>query len=620
MQQARLWLTVMFLGFWPWAISMAQNPTDPSTLRFIYSLETDREKMLVHAQRGAAEALLDAAREIVALPDNAGSRTVALLGEIQHLADSIANLDSDIADARTALGQASRALIDALESNRLAVHREEVDADPRRHSQLDSLVAMLNAEIRDLRDAESRHRAKHPLASETPVIDAVLRIAAEERARLRTMQRLRDEIGLFLGNLRLYDETGMPPSVRSEAGGEPDPSVGCGCGLPQSPPTMGSPADIPMDHFRPGGSDNAASDAEFAVTPSSLSRLQEQLVSSAGVSEYRINARDLEGGASVNRAMTLGISLLTYRGEGNGTAGGRLGAGASFVVTHALGNRVQLTLEPRLGGRAVQLDPGSSAELAGEIREAVVGTVGSGWMRWQVSAWQKGRFLSDPLPLPAYLEPGRAEGGATGRTAISPFRGWDVELGGGGDVVRYGAEDWKPFDRHGYNAFLAVARRWSKGAGRLSLLSSRHRFSGDMEPIREDSRVGVGGEWSMESRVVVRLTAAVSWNDSRLPAYDYRSGRFALVLSVPWHGGSVLGYGALSHRSYLNPGPVDARVAPSDQETGSIVALQFTRPVAGNHAVTFRAEWSRSETGFRNDFYQRLALGVEVSFRGMDGP
>ena len=119
--------------------------------------------------------------------------------------------------------------------------------------------------------------------------------------------------------------------------------------------------------------------------------------------------------------------------------------------------------------------------------------------------------------------------------------------------------------------------------------------------------------------MVLRLSVRMAWNDSRLPAYDYRSGRAAVVLSAPWGRNSILGYGAFAHKSYSNPGPVDGRVAPSDQDTGSIVALQFTRPLDATHALTLRAEWSRSETGFRNDFYQRFGTSIQMTFRGLGG-
>jgi hypothetical protein len=51
----------------------------------------------------------------------------------------------------------------------------------------------------------------------------------------------------------------------------------------------------------------------------------------------------------------------------------------------------------------------------------------------------------------------------------------------------------------------------------------------------------------------------------------------------------------------LNPGPEDARLAPSDQDTGSIVAVRFNRRLTESRALVVRAEWSRSESGFQRD-------------------
>jgi len=116
------------------------------------------------------------------------------------------------------------------------------------------------------------------------------------------------------------------------------------------------------------------------------------------------------------------------------------------------------------------------------------------------------------------------------------------------------------------------------------------------------------------------MSAGLAWNDSRLPAYDFRSARLAAVVATPWGTGTIQGYGALTHQTYLNPGPEDDRVAPSDQDRGSILALQFTRPLSGTRALMLRAEWSRAETGFRNDFYQRFGTSLQFTFRGMGRP
>jgi hypothetical protein len=185
-------------------------------------------------------------------------------------------------------------------------------------------------------------------------------------------------------------------------------------------------------------------------------------------------------------------------------------------------------------------------------------------------------------------------------------------------MVRYGPAEWKALNRQGVSGSLGMAWRGQSGSARVSWRGSRHAFqqlSSPFQPRREDSRMGVEVDGSVEGTMVVRLSAGVSWNDSRLTAYDFRSGRAAVVVSAPWGHSSIQAYAALAHQTYLNPGAEGERVAPSDQDMGSVLALQLTRPLHGDRSLTLRGEWSRSETGFRNDFHQRFATSVHLSFR-----
>ncbi len=624
MPRAHWSLLVALLGVWPWTSSLAQASGDAGTLRFTYSLEVSRKETLVESRDGVAMQFLAAARQAVSLRE-AGkmgpSRRTAFLGEIQYLADSIAQLEGQISEAEAAAGEARRALIDALETERENLRRAAAEAEPQERRQMEARLEGLAAELEELRRLEDSSDTADPLAAARSTLSALARIVAEERARLGTLNRLQDELRLFLGTLRLFDETGMPPSARAEGGGDTDAGPGCAtvCGLPSPDATTSSPADLPIGHFGAEGAGNARSGGVSYITRESLTRLREQLSAFAGSTGIPSGPFGPEEERTVTRQLALGVSALSFRGEGLRRTALRLNTGWSMLLSRALGNGMQVTVEPRLGGRSVQLDAGSSAEAAGEVRESLLGTLGGGRFLWQINSWQKGRFLSEPLPEPAYLEPGRAEGGLSGLATLALHPNWEVMLGGGGDMVRYGPDEWKVLDRQGVNAYSALARQGASGSARLSVTASQHRFSSDAGEQREDTRVGVGADWSLEGRAVLRLSAAATWNDSRIPAYDFRSGRAALTLSFPWQGGSFQAYGALAHRDYLNPGPEDARVAPSDQDTGSILALQLTRPVDDDHTITVRADWSRSVTGFRNDFYQRFGIGVQLNLRGLGG-
>jgi hypothetical protein len=99
-----------------------------------------------------------------------------------------------------------------------------------------------------------------------------------------------------------------------------------------------------------------------------------------------------------------------------------------------------------------------------------------------------------------------------------------------------------------------------------------------------------------------------------MPAYDFTSQRVSALLSLPAGRGSLQLFTALARKHYRNPGSADARVAPSDQDTGSAVTLQWALPVSGYRTLQLQAGWSRGETGFRNQFLQRIGLAVRYSF------
>jgi hypothetical protein len=327
-------------------------------------------------------------------------------------------------------------------------------------------------------------------------------------------------------------------------------------------------------------------------------------------------------GMVVTRETVLGAGAMGFRGDGGAVSGAGPKVWTTFIITRPLGTTARLMVEPAVGGRGFRVDPSTVAELAGELRTTLAGAPGARGLRWQLAAWQKGRFLSDPLPPPAYLDPGRAEGGLAGHLAMPVHGAWTVEVGGGGNLVRYGPEEWRILNRHGLNAAAALGWRDAPVSARVSFLGSRHAFvrsASTLSPRREDTRVGLDADASVEGRMVLRASAGVAWNQSPDPAYDFRTQRLALALSVPRGNGSVQAYGALAHQTYLNPGAEGARVAPSDHDTGSILALQYTLPLDAGRVLAIRTDWSRSVTGFSDDFYQRVGVAVQIGFRSLGG-
>jgi hypothetical protein len=455
-----------------------------------------------------------------------------------------------------------------------------------------------------------------PLAQAMPTLRALAAVVAEEQHRLRSLHRHQDELRLFLGTLRLFDETGMPPSSRGDASGDPDP----GCPVTACPITGGSPADVPLAHFQPGAGADTEGAGAAPVTVTSLARLQAQIHAHTG--DVAREGATTAPETVVTRETVLGAGAMGFRGDGRAVSGAGPKVWTTFLIARPLGATTRLMVEPALGGRGLRVDPSTVAELAGELRTTLAGAPGTGGVRWQLLSWQKARFLSDPLPAPGYLDPGRAEGGLAGHLAIPVHGAWTVELRGGGDLVRYGPEEWKILDRHGLNAAAAMVWRDTPVSARISLLGSRHAFGRSASTLgtrREDTRVGLEADASLDGRAVLRASAGMAWNQSPIPAYDFRTQRLALALALPRGNGSVQAYGALAHQTYLNPGSEDARVAPSDHDTGSTLALQYTLPLDARRVLAIRAEWSRSVTGFRDDFYQRVGVGVQIGFRSLGG-
>jgi hypothetical protein len=280
---------------------------------------------------------------------------------------------------------------------------------------------------------------------------------------------------------------------------------------------------------------------------------------------------------------------------------------------------MHLTLEPSMGGRILRDEGALSTELSGQVRTSLEGGPGNGRGGWRVSSWQKGRYLSRDLTLPGYLQPGRAEGGFIAQLAFPISERWEVVVDGGADGVRYEPEEWEVLDRQGVTGNVGMTWEGFSRSANISFSASHHAFPHphlDSDPRRRDTRLGLQVGGALEGRWILRVSAGGSWNQSRAPAYDFRGGRAALALSAPVGEASLQAYASLAHQDYLNPGPEDARVAPSNHDSGSTLSLQYSRPLDVNRSLVFRGTWSRSETGFRNEFYERLGVSLHIAFRG----
>lgn len=294
-------------------------------------------------------------------------------------------------------------------------------------------------------------------------------------------------------------------------------------------------------------------------------------------------------------------------------------ASGSLLWTDRLGDNVAVAIEPRGGMRAFAFQYTASEELVAEVTETLASTSATRRLRWQATAQQKGRLLSETPTLPAYLEPTRFESWFGGRLALRLVGRWELEGQGNAGLVRYGPNEWKVLNRNGAEGSLGLLHPLAFGMLRLSAATSAHGFVDTGALDRSDRRSELRFDWTAVGALLVQVSAGIAWNNSTLPGFDFNSQRGALMFSLPMGSGSAQLYAAFARKSYQNPGPSDARVAPSDQDTGSLVVLQLTRPLASGNVIRLRGEWSRSETGFRNVFFQRLGFTALYSIRTAGG-
>jgi hypothetical protein len=317
---------------------------------------------------------------------------------------------------------------------------------------------------------------------------------------------------------------------------------------------------------------------------------------------------------SLRSDLSAGPELLFF--EANDVSEGSFAARASggfFWTTRS--SSVAFAVEPRVGLRFLTFEEHLSSELIADLMASLGSAARGGRLRWQVGVRGKLRDLTDPPQLPVYLEPGRGEGWADAVVGLPVGLGFSVEARGSAGLVRYTPEEWRVLDRNGALGALSVNHTLGPGVARLTVAVAGEEYTDPLAFNREDSRWGLRFDWATAETIFMQLEGGLSWGYSNIAGFDYRSQRAALLLSAPVGSASAQVYAGIAFKKYTDPGPPDALVAPSDRDTGSFVIVQATRPLGANTGLHLRGEWSRSETGFRNQYFQRLGFSALFSFR-----
>jgi hypothetical protein len=336
-------------------------------------------------------------------------------------------------------------------------------------------------------------------------------------------------------------------------------------------------------------------------------------LTAAGAAVF-LSAASLPGQA-VRHDIQFGPEFLVFQDETANDASVAARVNGSLLWTPRLGRRTVLALEPRAGFRVLSFTDLASEELVAELPATIFGSAAGRRLNWQLDVRGKLRAVSDPPSLPAFIEPGRYETWAGGLVSYLLAGGWVLEARASAGIVRYSTPRWRVLDREALVGALGLIHPFGPGVARLSLGVGAEDYAERPGSVRNDGRWGIRFEWSTSETIFAQVEAGLAFNNSSLDGFDYRSGRFALLVSAPLGSGSAQIYGALAMKSYTNPGPPGARIAPSDRDTGSFLIAQFTHPLGETTNLHLRAEWSRSETGFRDQYFQRLGFSTLFSFR-----
>ncbi len=318
---------------------------------------------------------------------------------------------------------------------------------------------------------------------------------------------------------------------------------------------------------------------------------------------------------TVRHDVMVGPELLIFQDDFSSEASiaGRASAGLSW--RSRLGRQQELIFEPRAGLRVLDFADRTSSELVLDAAAILASSSPDRGVRWQVEVAPKLRAVSNPPDLPAYLDPGRAELWTGGSVTASIAPGWEIEARGSGGLVRYTPDPWQVLDRNGYQGSVALLHALGPGLARLTLAGGGEAYADRAVAERDDTNWSLQAQWVTGEPIFIQLDAGFAWNGSSRDGFDYRSGRAAVLISAPLGRGSAQLYSAVASKTYTNPGPPGARVAPSDRDTGSFVIAQVIQPLGASTNLHLRGEWSRSESGFRDLYFQRFGFSALLSFR-----
>ncbi|MFC1662082.1 hypothetical protein ACFL3S_11645 [Gemmatimonadota bacterium] len=235
-----------------------------------------------------------------------------------------------------------------------------------------------------------------------------------------------------------------------------------------------------------------------------------------------------------------------------------------------------------------------------------------------------GRQVDDRPPMPLFIQPGYGSlDGALG-LQFRPVFGVRTDARILGEFSRYQTGQLTPqlglLDRDvlGAEVGAALARwlaiRFHAGFRIIDYPNQGTFDPGD--PVRRDRMLSFGATWALQYPLVAQVGVEGIRNRSNSRRPEYNAVRLRSVVSAPLPLDLSMNlFAVLTTKSYLEELEV-ARLVPGEEaDNASVVYLELARPVQVNLDGAIRFGWTRAESDFGDDYFERLGVTVLFHYR-----
>ena len=238
------------------------------------------------------------------------------------------------------------------------------------------------------------------------------------------------------------------------------------------------------------------------------------------------------------------------------------------------------------------------------------------------------RLIADRPPMPLYLPPGYSSGSLDANYSKGVATGLTVFGRVAGEIKDYAAprvlQVLDLLDRRTLTAQAGVSKLFFGAADTrdqtvLTFFGAYHHHSYPKQGLgllRTDDGLQAGGELRLDRResngFQVNLSANATRNRSNSRRVDYNAARIRAEATVELGDDTQLNLrGLWNVKRYIHP--QEALVPGEEADNATIVNAEITRFLGEGVRAGIGGGWTRAETNFSGDYYQRLSVSFSLT-------